>query len=81
MALLKKKKTQSPKTETKSVQVKSAALKTSEEELAAVIAASVYLNTMSSMDSTDFKMTIMRIDRPYSPWSSKNHMMRKWPRK
>ena len=81
MALLKKKKTQSVKNETKPAQVKSASLKANEEELAAVIAASVYLNNMSSLDSGDYKMTIMRIDRPYSPWSSKNHMMRKWPRK
>jgi uncharacterized protein YpmS len=81
MALLKKKKSQSPKEEKKPAQVKSTALKTSEEELAAIIAVSVYLNTVSSSDATDYKMTIKRIDRPYSPWSSKNHMMRKWPRK
>ncbi|MCU0371815.1 MAG: OadG family protein [Ignavibacteria bacterium] len=81
MALLKKKKTQPPKEDKKHSQAKGSEPKKSEEELAAVIAASVYLNTMTSMDSTDYKMTIMRIDRPYSPWSSKNHMMRKWPRK
>jgi hypothetical protein len=81
MALLKKKKTQSPKDEKKSAHVKSALSKTSEEELAAIIAVSVYLNTMASSDTADFKMTIKQIDRPYSPWSSKNHMMRKWPRK
>ena len=80
MALLKKKKTQPPKGKDPA-QVKSAASKTSEEELAVIIAASVYLDTMASSDTTDFKMTIKQIDRPYSPWSSKNHMMRKWPRK
>ncbi|MCI0472166.1 MAG: hypothetical protein L0Y76_01120 [Ignavibacteria bacterium] len=81
MALLKKKKIQTPKDDKKNAHAKNAASKTSEEELAVIIAASVYLNTMTISDASDFKMTIKQIDRPYSPWSSKNHMMRKWPRK
>jgi|WetSurSiteA1Bulk_404760.scaffolds.fasta_scaffold182575_1 hypothetical protein len=80
MALLKKKKTP-PKDDKKQIHPKGAVKKTNEEELAAVIGAAVYLNTMVSVDTSDYKMTIKQIDRPYSPWSSKNHMMRKWPRK
>ena len=79
MALLKrntKKKTEvikpAPKTQAKkSVQ---------EDEIMAAIATAIAAYSQGSYEQIDSKMTIKRIDRPYSPWSSKIYMMRKWPR-
>lgn len=51
-----------------------------ENDLIAVMAASIFLNTSEYHDTEGLKITIKRIDRPYSPWSSKIYMMRKWPR-
>ncbi len=51
-----------------------------ENDLVAVMAASIFLHTSEFHDTEGLKITIKRIDRPYSPWSSKIYMMRKWPR-
>jgi len=51
-----------------------------ENEIMAAIAAAITLFSQDVHDTEEYKMTIKRIDRPYSPWSSKLYMMRKWPR-
>ena len=80
MKLLKKSK---PKPKTP--EVKTAPAKTNkknpDEEIAAVISAAIYLYTQQQNgERADLKMTIKRTDRPYTPWSQKIYMMRKWPR-
>jgi hypothetical protein len=79
MALLKKK--TKKKEEVKPVAAKSAPKKSADDEIAVVIATAIYLHTEQQVtEKQDLKMTIKRIDKPYSPWSSKIYMMRKWPR-
>ena len=79
MRLLKKPKPKADtKSETKPVQAK-IVKKSSDEEIAAAIGTAIYLFTQSS-EKQDLKMTIKRTDRPYTPWSQKIYMMRKWPR-
>lgn len=79
MALLKR--ISKPKKEEKKPAPKQPAKKSvQEDEIATAIAAALALYTQGSFESIDSKMTIKRIDRPYSPWSSKIYMMRKWPR-
>lgn len=79
MRLLKKPKAKSEtKTEIKPSQPK-AVKKSAEDEIAVVIGTAIYLYTQSS-EKQDLKMTIKRTDRPYTPWSQKIYMMRKWPR-
>ncbi len=51
-----------------------------EDEIFAAIATAIAAYSQGSYEQIDSKMTIKRIDRPYSPWSSKIYMMRKWPR-
>ncbi|HWQ81873.1 MAG TPA: hypothetical protein VN514_06360 [Ignavibacteria bacterium] len=51
-----------------------------EDEIMAAIATAIAAYSQGSYEQIDSKMTIKRIDRPYSPWSSKIYMMRKWPR-
>jgi hypothetical protein len=58
----------------------SAKKSSADAEITAVIAAAISLFTLDVHDPEEYKMTIKRIDRPYSPWSSKLYMMRKWPR-
>jgi len=79
MALLKRntnKKTEAAKPAPKAPTKKSA----QEDEIMAAIAAAIAAYSQGSYEQIDSKMTIKRIDRPYSPWSSKIYMMRKWPR-
>lgn len=79
MGLLKKK--TKAKEETKPVATKTTLKKSSEDEIAVAIATAIYLYTQQQVsEKQDLKMTIKRIDKPYSPWSSKIYMMRKWPR-
>jgi len=77
MALLKK----IVKKEEKKIPVaKVPAKKSADDEIAIAIATAIFLHTQQQIhDTENSKMTIQRIDKPYSPWSSKNHMMRKWP--
>ncbi len=51
-----------------------------DNEVMAAIATAISLFSQDVHDNEEYKMTIKRIDRPYSPWSSKLYMMRKWPR-
>jgi hypothetical protein len=79
MALLKK--ITKKKEEVKHVAAKSAPKKSADDEIAVAIATAIYLHTQQQVnEKQDLKMTIKRIDKPYSPWSSKIYMMRKWPR-
>ncbi len=79
MALLKRK--IKPKKEEKKPAAKPQVKKSgAEDEIATAIAAALALYTQGAAETIDSKMTIKRIDRPYSPWSSKIYMMRKWPR-
>ncbi len=69
------------KEDTKPAAVKTAPKKSAEDEVAVAIATAIYLYTQQQVsEKQDLKMTIKRIDKPYSPWSSKIYMMRKWPR-
>ena len=69
------------KEDTKPAAVKTAPKKSAEDEIAVAIATAIYLYTQQQVsEKQDLKMTIKRIDKPYSPWSSKIYMMRKWPR-
>ena len=78
MALLKRK---IPKKEEKKPAAKPQSKKSvSDDEIMTAIATAIALYTQGSYETIDSKMTIKRIDRPYSPWSSKIYMMRKWPR-
>lgn len=80
MRLLKKIPKVKAKTEVKPPAVKTAK-KSNEEEIATAIATAIYLYTQQQFtDKQDLKMTIKRTDRPYTPWSQKIYMMRKWPR-
>lgn len=80
MGLLKKKEIKR-KEDTKPAAVKTAPKKSAEDEVAVAIATAIYLYTQQQVsEKQDLKMTIKRIDKPYSPWSSKIYMMRKWPR-
>lgn len=80
MGLLKKKITKK-KEDAKPVASKTTAKKSSDDEVAVAIATAIYLYTQQEVsEKQDLKMTIKRIDKPYSPWSSKIYMMRKWPR-
>jgi glutaconyl-CoA/methylmalonyl-CoA decarboxylase subunit delta len=79
MRLLKKK--TKTKEEVKPVAAKTTAKNSSEDEIAVAIATAIYLYTESQVyEKQDLRMTIKRINKPYSPWSSKIYMMRKWPR-
>jgi hypothetical protein len=79
MRLLKKK--TKVKEDSKPAALKATAKKSSDNEIAVAIAAAIYLYTQQQVEEKqDLKMTIKRIDKPYSPWSSKIYMMRKWPR-
>jgi hypothetical protein len=49
-------------------------------ELTTAIAATIYLYRQEVHDYEDTVLTIKRIDRAYSPWSSKIYSLRKNPR-
>jgi hypothetical protein len=79
MALLKKKTKKAE--EVKPVAAKTTVKKSADDEIAVVIATAIYLHTQQQVSGKqDLKMTIKRINKPYSPWSSKIYMMRQWPR-
>lgn len=50
-----------------------------EEEIAAM-AAAVYINRMEVHDKESAKLTIQKISKRYSPWSSKIYGLRRNPR-
>ncbi len=80
MKLLKKSKPAAKTPEPKPA-VSKAVKKNPDDEIAAAISAALYLYTQQQNGGrADLKMTIKRTDRPYTPWSQKIYMMRKWPR-
>lgn len=54
--------------------------KESNEDINAIIAAAIYLYRQEAHDFQNYSLTIKRIDKIYSPWSSKIYGLRKWPR-
>jgi hypothetical protein len=50
------------------------------EEINAAIAAAIFLYRQEVHDYEDTVLTIKRIDRAYSPWSSKIYSLRKYQR-
>ena len=50
------------------------------DEITAVIAATIHLYLQEVHDFENYSLTIKRIDKIYSPWSSKIYGLRKWPR-
>jgi len=49
-------------------------------EINAVIAAAIHMYLQEVHDFENYSLTIKRIDKIYSPWSSKIYGLRKWPR-
>ena len=64
-------------TETKPVVV---AKKEKTDDLSAIIAATIHLYLQEVHDFENYSLTIKRIDKIYSPWSSKIYGLRKMPR-
>jgi hypothetical protein len=54
--------------------------KDNKDEISAVIAATIHMYLQEVHDFQNYSMTIKRIDKIYSPWSSKIYGLRKWPR-
>ncbi len=54
--------------------------KESNEDINVIIAAAIYLYRQEAHDFQNYSLTIKRIDKIYSPWSSKIYGLRKWPR-
>jgi glutaconyl-CoA/methylmalonyl-CoA decarboxylase subunit delta len=54
--------------------------KETNEDINAIIAAAIHLYLQEAHDFQNYSMTIKRIDKIYSPWSSKIYGLRKWPR-
>ena len=50
------------------------------DEISAIIAAAIHLYVQEYHDFENMSLTIKRIDKNYSPWSSKIYGLRKWPR-
>lgn len=50
------------------------------EDITAIIAATIHLYLQEVHDFENYCLTIKRIDRIYSPWSSKIYGLRKSPR-
>ncbi len=78
MGLFKKQK-EKPQ-ETKTTKPKTAPKASKADELNAVIASAIYLFTTHPHDSESTVLTIKRIEKIYSPWSSKIYGLRKSPR-
>ena len=51
-----------------------------EDEIAVAIAAAIHLFTQEVHDSENYVLTINRIQKPYSPWSSKIYGLRVSPK-
>ncbi|MCX6165130.1 MAG: hypothetical protein NTU73_09800, partial [Ignavibacteriae bacterium] len=50
------------------------------DDLSAIIAATIHLYLQEVHDFQNYSLTIKRIDKIYSPWSSKIYGLRKLPR-
>ncbi len=51
-----------------------------EDEIAVAISAAIHLFTQEVHDSENYVLTINRIQKPYSPWSSKIYGLRVSPK-
>lgn len=51
-----------------------------EDEIAVAIASAIHLFTQEVHDSENYVLTINRIQKPYSPWSSKIYGLRVSPK-
>lgn len=51
-----------------------------DDEIAVAIAVAVHLFTQEVHDDENYVLTIKRIQKPYSPWSSKIYGLRVWPK-
>jgi hypothetical protein len=51
-----------------------------EEEIAVAMATAIHLFTQEVHDDENYVLTIKRIEKPYSPWSSKIYGLRVWPK-
>ena len=83
MSLLKNlfgKKEEAPKEEEVKPQEVSKPAVNKDQEVSIAIAAAIYLYRQEVHDYEDTVLTIKRIDRAYSPWSSKIYSLRKVPR-
>ena len=54
--------------------------KENNDDISVVIAAAIHLYLQEIHDFQNYSLTIKRIDKIYSPWSSKIYGLRKWPR-
>ena len=59
---------------------KPAVKKEKTEDITAIIAATIHMYLQEVHDFENYSLTIKRIDKIYSPWSSKIYGLRKWPR-
>ncbi len=53
----------------------------SEEEIVAAIGVALNLYLQASSDYENMVLTIQKVVRPYSPWSSKIYGLRQYPRR
>ena len=74
-----KKKGEEPKSSTKSKE--KIKMIDTDDEIAAVIAYSLYLYQQEIHDYDNMILTIQKVVRPYSPWSSKIYGLRQTPRR
>ena len=51
-----------------------------ENEIYAAIGTAIHLYQKEVHDFENYVMTIKRIDKIYSPWSSKVYQLRRWPK-
>jgi glutaconyl-CoA/methylmalonyl-CoA decarboxylase subunit delta len=54
--------------------------KNKNDDIIAVIATTIHLYIQEVHDFENYSLTIKRIDKIYSPWSSKIYGLRKWTR-
>jgi glutaconyl-CoA/methylmalonyl-CoA decarboxylase subunit delta len=66
--------------QTQEIQQPAQVKKESSEDLSAIIATTIHLYLQEAHDFQNYSLTIKRIDKIYSPWSSKIYGLRKWPR-
>jgi len=50
------------------------------DEIAVAMAVAIHLFTKEVHDDENYVLTIKRIQKPYSPWSSKIYGLRVWPK-
>ena len=71
--------TKKEKEELKAEEPKQPEKKAPDDEINTAIAAALYLYTQEVHDYENYVLTIKRVEKRYSPWSSKIYSLRKWP--